>query len=346
MKTQLLITSHHKQYSVDFTESSENLLKELTQTKNSLIVIDENLLPLYSDICKILQSHSDCYFFSATEHNKSLSGLESILNFFQTSNATRATTIIAIGGGILHDVVAFAAHIFYRGLKLILVPTTLLAMCDSCIGGKCGVNFQHYKNQIGVIHPPDRVIIWPGFLTTLSHADIRSGYGEILKYTLLHDASAYEKFKQNLFREGFAHAPLMDYIHLGLSIKKKIVEEDEFDHGSRRLLNFGHTFGHALERATNYAIPHGVAVAQGIDIANYISWQQGFMHQELFEDVHALIEKYFSHDADVDLNEIIKNLNKDKKMLDAQLNLVLMEKIGKFKSWPMQLNKVSSYFNE
>jgi 3-dehydroquinate synthase len=332
----LIISSSNKTYSVAFVSQFDELLTELITIKNPLVVIDRKILEMYPEFGN---TFSKLYSIDATEQNKSLAGVEQILEFFQSADATRSSTVIGIGGGTLGDTVSFAAHIFYRGLNLVLVPTTLLSMCDSCIGGKCGVNFNGYKNQIGAFHPPEKVIIWPGFLKSLSAADLRSGYGEILKYKLLSGYEDYTQFKLKLMQQGMNYLDVLPDIYHGLCIKKKLIEEDEFDVGVRHLLNYGHTFGHALERATENTIPHGVAVARGIDIANYIAWQRGLLSRELFEDVHLFVENYFGWEFDrtVTDEELVANIKRDKKMVAgsheqvARLKMVLMEDVGKFK---------------
>src|SRR5579872_4795956 len=193
MKKSLSILSHKKNYSVHFVNDENELLQELSILKNSVFVIDSNITTLYPHLIKKINSLGTTYEMISVEQNKTLVSVENILKFFQAAHVERSTTVIAIGGGILQDVTSFAAHIFNRGLNTVLVPTTLLAMCDSCIGGKCGVNFDGYKNQLGAFHPPDKVLIFRGFLASLLDADMRSGYGEILKYMLLNGREHYEK---------------------------------------------------------------------------------------------------------------------------------------------------------
>lgn len=340
MKKQLTLKSIQKNYVVDFVENSTQLLNEVSVQKDMIIVVDRNIERLYPELCKSIYSLGPVFVFDATEQNKSLAGAEAILNFFQSVKAIRTTTVIAIGGGILQDITLFAAHIYYRGLDVVLLPTTLLAMCDSCIGGKCSVNFNGYKSQVGAFHPPTRVIIWPEFLKSLPDADLQSGYGEILKYRLLNGAEFYTDFKHELAQHRFGLHSIMEHIYLGLLTKKRVIEEDEFDTGVRRLINFGHTFGHAIEFAVDYAIPHGVAVSQGIDIANYIAWQRGILNQNVFEDVHETIRTYFPCNFAhlVTAETLVTNAEKDKKILDRKLIMVLMEDLGKFRIEPVAMD--------
>ena len=340
MKNTLAILSHHKTYTVHFVKNENELLQELSNLNNIVTVIDRKITALYPKITAEIRSLGAVYEMDALEQNKTLAGVEDILKFFQSANVNRKTTVLVIGGGILEDVVSFAAHIFYRGLNVILVPTTLLAMCDTCVGGKCGVNFNGYKNQLGAFHPPEKIYIWPGFLASLTDADVRSGYGEILKYALLNGNEQYEKLKQHLFNEKWFNEKCIDYIHDGLITKKQLVEQDEFDTGMRALLNYGHTFGHAIERATHNAIPHGVAVTKGIDIANYIAWQLGILSQDIYIDIHSLIQKHFDCqlNSDISAKILVENTRKDKKNLNGKSNFVLMEDFGKFKIVPVMIN--------
>lgn len=340
MKNTLAILSHRKTYNVHFVKSENELLQELSNLTNVVTVIDRKIKPFYPKITAEMQSLGALYEMDAFEQNKTLAGAEEILKFFQFANVDRKTTVLVIGGGILEDVVSFAAHIFYRGLNVILVPTTLLAMCDTCVGGKCGVNFNGYKNQLGAIHPPEKIIIWPGFLTSLSDTDIRSGYGEILKYVLLNGKEQYTKLKEHLFNAHLLDEQCIDYIHDGIITKKKLVEEDEFDTGMRALLNYGHTFGHAIERATHNAIPHGIAVTKGIDIANYIAWQLGILSQDIYTDIHSLIQKHFvcQLSSDISAKILVENTQKDKKIQNGKSHFVLMEDFGKFKIVPVMIN--------
>ncbi|MEO8401141.1 MAG: 3-dehydroquinate synthase family protein [Gammaproteobacteria bacterium] len=329
----MLISASRTNYTVDFVENIEQLLEALANNQNTLTIMDRNIEQLYPQLAENLKTFSKVECFDATEQNKTLQGIESLLRVFQENKANRATTVIAMGGGILQDVVSFAAHIYYRGLSVVLVPTTLLAMCDSSIGGKCGVNFQGYKNQVGAYHPPKQVVIWTGFLASLSLLDLRSGYGEIFKYTLLSYATLYADLKLLFKQKSLINESLIGFIRHGLMTKKKYIEEDEFDTSVRALLNFGHTFGHALELASQYKIPHGIAVAQGIDLANYIAWQKGLLKKELFDDVHLFVKQNFSCEIDgkVTANMLIAHTQQDKKIVASKLKMVLMEDIGKFR---------------
>ena len=164
-------------------------------------------------------------------------------------------------------------------------------MCDSCIGGKCGINLGQYKNQIGVFYPPKKIYIDVNFLKTLQYSDYLNGWGEILKFSLTRYPDFYEQVrnvKQYIPCENIAY-----FIYRGLSVKKEIIEEDEFESDLRRILNYGHTFGHALEAYTSNEIPHGEGVIWGIDVVNYIAAREGLISFDYYKEIKSLIKSAF-----------------------------------------------------
>lgn len=336
----ITVSSNTKQYEVQFVDQLDQLISHLLEVPDALVVFDQQVAQLYPNLKSRLENQSPVLAMEATEETKTLSGLEKVLQFMQEHNATKSTTLIALGGGIVQDIVSFAAHIYYRGVRFVFVPTTLLAMSDSCIGGKGGINFQGFKNQIGAFHAPDHVFIWTGFIDSLTDEAIFSGYGEILKIMMIGDEAYYQDVKNVLNCEGFKNSKTPDYIFKGLEIKKRFVKEDEFDAGVRRILNYGHTFGHALELATHYRIPHGIAVAHGIDIANYIACHMGLLQENLYHEIHQLIETHFNRDfrSTIIADELLAHTQRDKKNTNGKLNMVLLEKIGKLDIYPVQFD--------
>lgn len=202
----------------------------------------------------------------AQESNKNLGTVESICTWLAGAGATREATLVAIGGGVIQDIATMSASIFMRGIKWEYVPTTTNAMLDSCIGGKSSLNSLHYKNLIGNFHPPQKVHIDVSLLQSLGVHHYLSGVLEGIKIVSVANPGGLETFIQELRQSEYRLSPAL--ISLVLSYKKEIVEEDEFDTGRRLLLNYGHTFGHALERASSFKIPHGVAIGIGMLTAN------------------------------------------------------------------------------
>src|SRR5439155_16531607 len=198
----------------------------------------------------------------------------------------KRTRLVAIGGGTLQDATGFLASIAHRGLPWDYVPTTLLAQADSCIGGKTSINHHGFKNVLGTFHPPQTIVLWPGFLTTLTDGDFLSGVGEVAKLHILAGASARRLWERSrpkvLARDAAATEKLM---WSSLVIKRRYLVEDEFDAGVRQYLNFGHCFGHAIEAATAFRVPHVQAVTLGMELAGHLGVARGLMREGLRQRV-------------------------------------------------------------
>ena len=232
-----------------------------------------------------------------------------------------------------------ASNLFLRNVDWYFFPTTLLSMCDSCIGGKCGINAGAYKNQLGVFYPPKQIFIDTHFIGTLSEADYLNGWGEILKFSLTSDTAFYRELKEEssyIPCERIAH-----YIHRGLLEKKQIIEADEFESDLRRVLNYGHTFGHALEAYTKHAIAHGTAVIWGIDVANYLAVREGLIEEALYLDVKALIKRAFLKKEIViaDPRAVFDAVRTDKKVRGNTLSFAMLDRESHLIVHPMELDE-------
>ncbi len=326
-------------YTVSFPSDLTALSSALLAIPRSIFVVDNEIVRLYPELIHALHERP-MLSLDATEEEKTFEGAEKVLDFFQTHHVNKASTVIAIGGGIIQDISCFAAHIYYRGIPFVFVPTTLLSMCDSCIGSKNGLNYKGYKNQIGAFQAPAAVLICKDFLGTLPEEAIRSGYGEILKLALIDGAKPYSQLRSALDSEGIKTSQVMDFIYSSLWIKKNYIEADEFDTGQRRILNYGHTFGHALEGLSNYAIPHGIAVAMGMDIVNYISWKKGYLKEADYWDIHQCIKKHFhlNYQLTLDIDILLEKVKKDKKVMKNQLNLILLKEVGHSEIEPVEVD--------
>jgi len=336
---------------VVFVETLVQLIETLSEIPSCITFVDSSIQKLYPGLVEKLSAHSSVYFVDATEENKTLRGAERVIQQLSAEKANKSTTIVAIGGGVVQDIVSFVAHIYFRGLKFIFVPTTLLAMCDSCIGGKCGLNFHGYKNQLGAFHPPEKVFICHDFLMTLEDDALYCGYGEIIKLLLIGDIEAYVNVKSQLLKSGIRNKNVLQHIYQGLVIKKKFIEEDEYDVGVRQILNYGHTFGHALELATQYAMPHGIAVVWGICLANYIAFQKGLLSKQNYEDVNQFMKHFFPMDGlkTVSSDQLILFAQQDKKSKEGKIMMILMKDFENFILEPVVLDHevqvmLDSYF--
>jgi len=256
----LNIKSKISDYKLGFVDSLSQI-EEIINQPNTITVIDSNIDKLYPS----LQRNSNIVI-ECNEEVKTLDGAIMLLNELKNKKINIKTKLLVIGGGIIQDLVGFCASIYCRGIEYILVPTTLLSQADSCIGGKTSINFDKRKNILGTFYPPIDIIIYTGFLNTLLRLDFLSGMGEIYKFHIL----------QNKIKEFNINGDTKKMIQDGLKYKTDILSRDEFDKGERKFLNFGHTFGHALESTSNNTIPHGIAVIIGSMIAISISKESNF----------------------------------------------------------------------
>ncbi len=255
MHNLLTIPSKLSNYPVDWVENIDEI-KQQINSDNTITIIDKNVAMLYPDLCE----HPSCIIIPAEESSKTLKMAGKLSKVLIKSKANTRTKLVAIGGGIVQDLVGFVASIYCRGIDYTLVPTTLLAQADSCIGGKTSINHGDRKNILGTFYPPTNILIYPGFIDTLTTTDYLSGWGEIYKFHILQG-------KMSEFSLDDVDSCIQD----GLKYKASILAIDEFDKGERRWLNYGHTFGHALETSSDHKIPHGLAVILGSMIATRIA---------------------------------------------------------------------------
>jgi 3-dehydroquinate synthase len=268
---------------------------------------------------------------SATEETKTLEGAQRLLTELIERGVRRNHRLVAIGGGVIQDVAAFAASILYRGIDWVFVPTTLLAQADSCIGGKTSINMGKYKNILGNFHPPEVILTDVSFLATLPESEIRSGIGEMMHFFLV---CARPEAKELMVE----HAEVLRdvtrlerYVKASLETKRSVIEIDEFDKGPRLNFNYGHTFGHAIESITNYGVTHGEAVTLGMDIANYISMRLGMLPEAEFLRLRELLSPNFPEFRleESMLPKYVEALTRDKKNREGQLGAILTRGPGK-----------------
>lgn len=322
----LTIKSNFFNYKVNFLQTnsfSKTLKKELR--KSDVIILDKNVYKIYKKYFgKSIFKH--LVIIDAAEKHKSFQYLNSIYKDLLRKNVTRKSRLIAIGGGIIQDIVCFISSTLFRGIEWIFFPTTLLAQADSCIGSKSSINFEQYKNLIGTYYPPSKIYIDDFFLNSLSLNEIRSGVGEIIKVYLIVRSNEITDLNQIIINEFKDLNQLKKHIYQSLKIKKLIIEEDEFDQRKRKILNYGHSFGHAIETATNYKIPHGVAVTIGMNIANYISKEIGNISDTRYQFYQKILSNNANHFFRYKINykKIIEALKKDKKNINSKIfNLIL-----------------------
>lgn len=272
MSDGLTIQSHKGPYHVAFGEDAQTGLASLAQSDTPIhVIIDERVADFYSERLAGLLDRPSVLALQATETNKSLERFPDYVNHLVGQGIRRDHTLLAVGGGIIQDITCFLAATMLRGVRWEFCPTTLLAQADSCIGSKSSINSASAKNILGTFTPPSAIYLDVDFLETLDERDVRSGVGEILKVHAINGPDSFNEIAADYDRLFAIPAVMQRYIRRALEIKQTYIEKDEFDLGPRNIFNYGHTFGHAIEAATNFAIPHGIAVTIGMDMANHVA---------------------------------------------------------------------------
>ena len=329
MSEPLVIQSFRGPYQVVFDEQAIFRLNA-SPTKNLHFIIDDRVAARYASLLPNVLNAPSCLRIPATEENKSFDKFSDYIQHLVSQPIRRGDTIIAIGGGIIQDIAVFLAATLLRGIDWQFYPTTLLAQADSCIGSKSSINFKSWKNLLGTFTPPKVVYVCTQFLDTLGEPELRSGVGEMIKVHVIDGKPSVNRMLKD-YDLIFGDRKLMrQYIETSLRIKKKLIEEDEFDQGIRNILNYGHSFGHAIESATDFAIPHGVAVTIGMDLANFFSYRRGSLDGSTFESLHFLMAKNYRgyESITVPVDRFFSALSKDKKNIGEKLALILLNESG------------------
>lgn len=339
MKTlHLDLTSSYSIY-IENNLLEKSLLKEycIKLNKRLIIVTDCNLV---NTLGKTLQTELlkrglevELLSFPAGEIYKTRETKQMLEDELFSRQCGRDTCLIALGGGVVLDLVGFLAATYCRGVPVIYIPTTLLAMVDASIGGKTGVNTAYGKNLIGTFTQPHAVFIDSNTLRTLPQKEWLNGVVEMIKHSLIADPALFgllQKNSENIKNRDFDC--LNDMIYASCFIKKRIVEQDEKEQGLRQLLNFGHTIGHAIETIENYQISHGEAVAIGMLVESYLSVQYGFLQENIFTMLQDLLHDYglSLQTSAFQCSQIFQNkLKLDKKSVKNNTHMVLLDGIGK-----------------
>lgn len=301
-------------------------LSHYIQGRKCIIITDTNISKLYRP--KFPEGFP-VIEIGLGESNKTIQTLEHIFAKLLELEADRSTYIIAIGGGIVCDVTGFAASAFMRGLPFGFVSTTLLSQVDASVGGKNGVNFHGYKNMIGVFNQPDFVICDTNMLRTLDAKEFRSGFSEIVKAGAIKNRELFNYCASNAAKAlEFDAATLDKMVYESVLVKARVVEADEREKGERRLLNFGHTFAHAIEKMTGML--HGEAVSIGMVLAAKVSEKLGMISKQDADSISETLNLYGLPVApEMDVAHLFSAMKQDKKREGNEIHLVLLEAIGK-----------------
>lgn len=304
-------------------------VREISSARKVLIITDEVVKGLYFDIIAESLGESDfevlSYVVASGEASKSLLSAEKIYSFLLENQFTRSDLIVALGGGVVGDLAGFVASTYMRGVDFVQIPTTLLAQIDASVGGKNGINLPQGKNLVGTIHQPRLVLADTNTLATLPKKLISDGMAEAIKCSLIKSSEFFNKIK-NLELKDF----LEDLIFECINIKKEIVEADEFEQNERKLLNFGHTLGHAIEKFYNFSgYTHGQAVAVGMACAARAGKKLGITKASAYEELISVLEKYqLPTEVPCDIEALIEIAKSDKKSAGDFFDVVLIESIG------------------
>ncbi len=340
----MVIKGGSHEYPVEEIATLAEAVEAVGEPDKVFALVDEVLfqLPSAAGLQSLLARNT--LRIAATEEQKSFERLTPLFTWLLENGFRRDCTLLVIGGGVVQDIGCFIASVLFRGVKWRLIPTTLLAQCDSCIGSKSSVNIASFKNQIGTFYPPHSVGLVFGLLETLPIDELRSGLGEVIKLHLLSSEADYASLRMHLDGSEFTHpARLAPLIRRCLEIKKHYIEIDEFDRGPRNILNYGHTFGHAYESATRYQIPHGIAVSLGIATATFISEKLGLLPSGEFAELDGFLKRFYMPYerilGTVDFESILAAIKLDKKNTRGALNCILTRGVGKMEKRQLDLEQ-------
>lgn len=327
-------------YDIVFASDFGGLAEELHDfgigKRRIAVIADSNTASLYGEeVIGLLEGNCKkaiLYSFPAGEAHKTLDTVKDIYKTLIEEKFDRKDLLIALGGGIVGDITGYTAATYLRGVDFVQIPTTLLAQCDSSIGGKTGVDFDGYKNMVGAFYMPKLVYMNIGTLKTLDDRQFYAGFAEVMKHGLIKDALFYEWLLDNLYEiQDREQDVLEEMVMRSCTVKKLVVEKDPKEQGDRALLNFGHTIGHAIEKYKNFEMLHGECVALGAVAAAFISWKHNWLSMEEYYEIRDMFVPFnlpISID-DIEPEEILALTKSDKKMAAGQIRFVLLKKVGK-----------------
>lgn len=320
-------------YSIHIGDLSKPLLDyfKANQISKIFVIVDENTkmhcLPLLS-----FEGMPDYQLISiqAGEHHKNITTCNEIWEKLISADADRQSIVLNLGGGVIGDMGGFCAATFKRGIRFLQIPTTLLSQVDASVGGKLGIDFKEVKNAVGLFQNPEAVIIQPNFLQTLSYRELRSGFAEVIKHALIEDENQWKKLQNTVDLKAI---DFQELIHHSVLIKKLIVEEDPFELGIRKKLNFGHTIGHAIESFylnSDDPLLHGEAIAWGMVAEAYISMETSGLHRSDFEQIFQYIHEMYLLEpiSQENLPELLKVMKNDKKNSFGKINFTTLKSPG------------------
>lgn len=327
-------------YDIVFTQSFGELWGELEtlgcKDRRLCIVTDSKVDEIYgAEVLGLLEDKcrkAVKYAFPCGEENKTLDTVKEIYRYLIQEGFDRKDMLLALGGGVVGDITGYAAATYLRGIDYVQIPTTLLAQADSSIGGKTGVDFDGYKNMVGAFNMPRLVYMNLAALQTLEDRQFFAGFAEVMKHGLIKDAPFYEWLIENMYEICERDLNVLQQMMIrSCTVKKLVVEKDPTEQGDRALLNFGHTIGHAIEKAKNFELYHGECVALGAVAAAYVSWKRELLTMEEYYEIRDMFVPFYLPISveGIDCDEILRLTKSDKKMESGKIKFVLLKRIGK-----------------
>ena len=336
MSNKIKVDLGNNSYNISLIEGFKNSVEKFASSTKSqcMLITQKEILNLYKDEIKELSNipNVNIFLIDQGEKAKSFESISLIVNEMAKKHFDRSSLVFAVGGGVVGDVAGFASSIFMRGIKYIQYPTTLLAMVDSAIGGKTGINLKDGKNLVGRIYQPIAVEIDTNFLSTLPDRELQAALAEVVKYGFIYDREFFDYLVANSIKiENKDIDVLQKIIIQCCEIKSDIVSEDENENELRMILNFGHTVGHAIESFTNYKnLLHGEAIFYGMKCALYLSNKFGNLSNDEYDISTQLLSKFELPKLDIDNRETFINFVKnDKKFREKKIRFILLDEIGK-----------------
>lgn len=312
-------------------KSLETILSPIIKGKRIYIITDDNVAPIYlDDVAKQFGNYAVyTYIIPNGEKSKSMENFRLILEDMASNGIQRNDMLIALGGGVVGDLSGFVAASYMRGIPWVQIPTTLLSQIDSSVGGKVAVNIPQGKNLVGAFYQPNCVLIDSETLKTLPDENVLDGMGELVKYAFISDLPIYDKLC-DLKRVEDVLNHIDDLIYMSCSAKKAFVEEDELDLGLRKILNYGHTLGHAIEGHFNYKYTHGIAVANGMYMITEKAEKSGLTKAGVTEKLFQMLKGYdLLRTYDLTVDNMLPFIKRDKKTGSDSIDLILIDEIKK-----------------
>lgn len=330
----LYIPSSVREYALSIVPNAFEEVGKLIAEGPCYILADSKVCDIYRDFFTSLPKSSIVFEVVASEREKEYSAVSKWMQRLIDGGFRRNHTLITIGGGVLQDLSGFIAATLYRGVQWVYVPTTLLSQADSCIGSKVSINLGEKKNTLGLFYPPHCIYLDVTLLSSLSLDEFNSGVGEIIKFNLMAPASSanVKEVSSRLAQDSISNAELEEIIYDCLCIKRAYFESDEFDKGRRNLCNYGHCFGHALESASAFSIPHGQAVLVGILVADRVAEARGLITEEARKYNLTCISPFMPDPGklrDIQIPDVTYYMRWDKKRIGPELSAVLYEGQGR-----------------